>query len=447
MFSINSKRYLLWIALAGVVACIGCSNSNRSSEGSASRIAAASPIPADTKASERVIRFLEDRVKRDPDDFIALNKLATQYLQRQRETGSVDYIDLSLRAARGSMAAMPDYLNKGGLAALAQAEFAAHEFSAARDHAVRLTEIDSQKSYAYQILADALIELGDYDGAARAIENMTRSGAASTSLESRLGRYSLLHGDAQGASQHFSRALSLALSEESAKAESVAWLRWQMGETAFSTGDYQSAEKSYRDALVTLPNYYRALASMGRVRAAQSDLQGAIESYERAVSIVPDPSFVGALGDLYQLAGRNEDAAAQFALVDQIERLGKARGSIYNRLIALFHADHDSKLEDAYQSAAAEYSARRDVYGADAVAWTALKSGRLTEAQSSIREALRLGTRDAKLFYHAGMIALASGDTASARDFLQRALTLNPHFDPIQATNARKALERCAPGA
>ena len=28
--------------------------------------------------------------------------------------------------------------------------------------------------------------------------------------------------------------------------------------------------------------------------------------------------------------------------------------------------------------------------------------GKLAEAQSAIKEALRLGTRDAKLFYHAG---------------------------------------------
>ena len=42
----------------------------------------------------------------------------------------------------------------------------------------------------------------------------------------------------------------------------------------------------------------------------------------------------------------------------------------------------------------------------DCLAWTALKAGRFTEAQVAIEEALRLGTRDAKLFYHAGQIAL-----------------------------------------
>ncbi|HEV2641596.1 MAG TPA: tetratricopeptide repeat protein, partial [Candidatus Elarobacter sp.] len=78
----------------------------------------------------------------------------------------------------------------------------------------------------------------------------------------------------------------------------------------------------------------------------------------------------------------------------------------------------------------------------DAVAWTALKAGRLTEARSAARAALRLGTGDARLLYHAGMIARAAGDEPAARDYLRRALALNPQFDPLQAPVARIALER-----
>jgi hypothetical protein len=58
-----------------------------------------------------------------------------------------------------------------------------------------------------------------------------------------------------------------------------------------------------------------------------------------------------------------------------------------------------------------------------------------------IKDALRLGTLDARLFYHAGMIARAAGDREGAADFLRRAIKLNPHFDPWQSQVARKALE------
>ena len=98
------------------------------------------------------------------------------------------------------------------------------------------------------------------------------------------------------------------------------------------------------------------------------------------------------------------------------------------------------KPEEAYASARKEYATRRDIYGADALAWTALKAGKLSEARSAMKEALRLGTKDAKLFFHAGMIANVSGDNAAARDFLNRALTINPQFDPLQTPIAQKVL-------
>src|SRR5262249_55726155 len=95
---------------------------------------------------------------------------------------------------------------------------------------------------------------------------------------------------------------------------------------------------------------------------------------------------------------------------------------------------------EAYADAVKEYSVRKDIYGADAVAWTALKAGKLPEAEAAAKEALRLGTQDAKLFYHAGMIARAAGDTALARNYLQRAILLKPEFDQLQAAIAKNAI-------
>ena len=407
---------------------------------------AATLLPADSEATEGAIRFLEDRVKRDPQDFIAQNKLAGYYLQKLRETGRTTYIGLASRAAKASLAAIPAEQNVGGLAALAQVELASHEFAAARDHAKQLMEREPRKSYPHLLLGDALLELGDYDGAAAAYRQLeARSdggGASKMAIETRLARLALLRGETDAAQRHLVGALTIALDEAFPPRETVAWCRWQLGEVAFSVGDYQTAEKHYRDALTTFPDYFSALASLGRVRAAQGDLPGAVETYQRAIKILPDPAFVAALGDLYRLAGREKDAAAQYELVERMERAGEAGGEHYHhRRLAMFYADHDMKAEEAYADAAHEYEERRDIYGADALAWTALKAGKVTEAQAAMKDALRLGTRDARLFYHAGMIARAAGEKTAAREYLERALTLNPQFDPLQASLARKALE------
>jgi predicted Zn-dependent protease len=81
---------------------------------------------------------------------------------------------------------------------------------------------------------------------------------------------------------------------------------------------------------------------------------------------------------------------------------------------------------------------RRDVYGYDLLAWAAFKAGRLPEARHAAAAALSQGTEDASISYHAGMIALAAGDSAQARTLLGAALGLNPRFNPTQATIARR---------
>ncbi|HWO00097.1 MAG TPA: tetratricopeptide repeat protein [Blastocatellia bacterium] len=397
-------------------------------------------LPSDTESTESAIRFLEKRVSLDHDDFMAYNKLAEFYMKRQRETGSLNYLDLALRAARASLAAMPEEQNKSGLAALGQAEFASHDFASARSRAERLVELDRSKSYPYQMMGDALTELGDYENARAAYNRMSQiSGGVST--ETRLAREELLRGRPADAEKRLSVALALTRDQDSPPRETVAWIRWELGEVAYSIGDYSSAERYCRDALETFPDYYRALAGLARARAAQGDLEGAMEYYQRAIQIVPDPTFIAALGDVYRLAGRDRDAQGQYALVEHIGKLSELNGVLYNRQLAIFYADHDIKPPEAYQQAMREYAIRRDIYGADAVAWTALKAGKVAEAQSAAKEALKLGTRDSKIYYHAGMIALAAGDQATARDYLNRALTLSPHFDPLQELNARKALE------
>jgi len=175
-------------------------------------------------------------------------------------------------------------------------------------------------------------------------------------------------------------------------------------------------------------------------QAVKVNVEGAIQKYEQAVKILPDPVFVAALGDLYELAGRRQEAGAQFALCEKLGTLAAANGEVYNRLLAQFYADHDLKPDEAYRLAEREYEVRRDIYGADALAWAAFKAGRLDEARRASKGSLRLGTEDAKLFYHAGIIARASGDAATARTYLQRALKLSPQFDPRQARIAKRVL-------
>jgi Tfp pilus assembly protein PilF len=65
---------------------------------------------------------------------------------------------------------------------------------------------------------------------------------------------------------------------------------------------------------------------------------------------------------------------------------------------------------------------------------------RWPEARRRIAAALRYGTQNALLEYHAGVIAAHFADRPSAKAHLERALALNATFHPAFADDARARL-------
>lgn len=439
------KKVSVVFVAALVLGVAGC-NRNRAPESPASVVTPATTPPVRPRqrgndSTMMAVGFLEGRVKSDPDDIVAQNKLAAYYLQLHRETEDVSYLELSLRSAQSSLRVLPVEQNLGGLRALAQAEYETHNFVSARDHAKELTEYEPRRPLGFQLLGDALLELGDYDGVAAAYQKLEELEGGTVGTETRLAHLALLRGDAPAARRRYLVALDQAKSGSLASAETVAWCYWQLGEVGLATGDYLKAERHYRDSLAAFPDYPHAVTSLARYRAAQGDIKAAIATFEKLVNKYQDPIDEAALGDLYKLAGRNNEAEQRYSEVERLSQQSSLYSALYNRHLVLFWADHDSKVDEAYARARKEYETRRDVYGADALAWAALKANRLDEAQVAINDALRLGTEDARLFYHAGMIARGAGNRSSAADFLRRALKLNPYFDPWQSRVAKKALE------
>jgi tetratricopeptide (TPR) repeat protein len=393
----------------------------------------ASAGPDQTRA---IIRELEAKIAQDPDDFIAHNKLSVYYMQLFREVDDDKLIEDAERAARASLAVLPAQQNKGALAALIEVEKATHRFAEARDHARQLVSLDPRKPNGHVHLFDALYELGDYDAAAKVLGDLRRVAGEGLTLETREARFAIIHGRVEEARNHLARSLAYARALSMPATAPIAWAQWMTGETYFAVGDYETAERHFREALATEPDNRAALAALARARAARGDLNEAIKLYEQVVKVAPHPEFTAPLGDLYKLAGRDREAETQYALAEEAGR----ESDHDNRTLALFYADHDIKAGEAYERARREYERRKDIYTADALAWAASKSGRHDEARDKINEAMRLGTKDARLIYHAGMIALAAGETGAGRAQLRSALELSTAFDPLQSRLARKAL-------
>jgi tetratricopeptide (TPR) repeat protein len=325
-----------------------------------------------------------------------------------------------------------DVLATSGLASLALSRHRFREALALGRTARRLAPLSARP---LGIVGDALVELGRYDAAFRAFDRMA---ALKPSLASyaRIAYARELIGDTDGAIE----AMRLALGPALGLPEPTAWTRVQLGKLLWGAGRLDAAGREYRLALQAFPGYVHALDSLAKVEAARGDLPKAIALARRAVASVPLPEHVATLGDLLAAAGKPDEARRQYDTVRAIERLLVANGVRTDLETALFDLDHGLRLRDALARARAARAERRSVQADDVLAWALARNGRCEEALGWSRRALRLGTRDAAMYYHRGSIERCLGRHAEARRWFGRALALNPHFSLVHAPIAREAL-------
>ncbi|MGH2585056.1 MAG: tetratricopeptide repeat protein, partial [Dehalococcoidia bacterium] len=108
--------------------------------------------------------------------------------------------------------------------------------------------------------------------------------------------------------------------------------------------------------------------------------------------------------------------------------------------MALFRADRGIEIAVTVADARAALAVRPGIHAWDALAWALYKAGRYDEALAASDQALRLGTRDPLMRYHAGMIALALGQTERAAAELRLAVSPNPAFSVRYGAEAVRVL-------
>ncbi len=362
---------------------------------------------AESRMRDEEIAFYEARVVRDPAGARDRMRLASLYLRRGQEQGTDADLARAESLARASLARRRVH-NSAALSVLTGALLAQHKFLEAREAARDLVDREPESAAARALLAEVLLELGEY-AEARAIFTALRSRTHDPAVAPRLARWHELEGRVEEADRLLRDARDRALALHALPREQRAWFHLRVGDLALRYGRLHEAERALDAGLTESPDDHRLLAARARLAAARREWRDAIGLAERALAGSLDPATLGLLADAHLALG-DTAAAAEHERVMDLALLGQT--GPFHRAWSLHLLDRGRHVPEVLARAEAELRTRRDVYGWDVYAWALHRAGRHADAAAAMDTARSLGTHDPLLARHARAIADAAAKAA-----------------------------------
>ena len=369
--------------------------------------------------AERRVAAAETAIQRNPGAVRAHVDLAMALARRARETSDPAFYARAEEALGPVLAKTPD--DYEALRARVWIRLGQHRFAEARDEAQRLQKRAPDDLLIYGFLGDANMELGDYAAAEEALQWMLNLRPGNVAGLTRGAYFRETIGQVAGAIQFMAEAFERTPVDES---EDRAWIMTQIAHLQLSSGAVAEAETAAQRALSLFPGYHYALAQLAGVRTAQGRHDEAAALLAERYQQAPHPENLYDVGRALERAGRKAEARAALALFEQKAVAESESADNCNRELIAYYVAHDRAAE-GLRLAEREVERRRDVHTLDAYAWALQANGRVADARKAIEAALAVGTKDARLLYHAGVIADRAGDRAAARKHLDEAARVN----------------------
>ncbi|HTU58846.1 MAG TPA: hypothetical protein VMF89_10445, partial [Polyangiales bacterium] len=337
--------------------------------------------PSGTGHLDRKLQRLTTVAAAQPRRLTTWIELGRAWVLKARESNDSGYYlnaeacaDLALELAPGDALAMD-------LRSLVLLN--AHRFAEAKQLSQALLEQRPESIMALGSLSDALLELGEHEGAELAAARML-------DLKPNLPSYSRnsylrwLRGDTEAA-RELAR-LAIDAGTDPREPEARAWAIVQAAWLFWHAGDLEGADAGFAEALRGLPDYPPALVGRARVLLASATPSAAVELLERARARSPLVETTWLLGQAKDQAG--DAAGAERAYLDA-EREGKLHDP---RTLSLMFSTLNRNGESALALAERERRTRGDIYTEDALAFALYRAQRYPEARAAIARARRLGT-------------------------------------------------------
>lgn len=427
------------IVLAFALAAVSCKQRSGSAlKSEPSKPATALEVvltPLDGTAKEdREIAALQQKLKDQPEATQLLERLGWAFVAKARLTSDPGFYKLAEQCSVAMESAAPN--NADAALLRGHIAHALHRFKEAEAIARDLT---SRREFVfdYALLGDALMEQGQLGPAVEAYQKMVDLKPCLQTY-SRVAHIRWLKGDLAGAIELARVAVRSGSPREP---EPLAWACTRLAAYLLQQGDLAGARAAMEEAMQIVPDYSAALLMRGKLLLASGEAKDAAAVLEQAATQCPLPDYLWTEAEAMRAAGDPEQAQTVEA---QLRKTGAANDP---RTYSLYLATAGTDLPNALRLAEAELGTRQDVFTHDAIAWTLFRSGDIAGAKTQRDLAVSEGTQDARLLFHAGMIANAAGDAEQASKWLTKAEQSKAALLPSERAELSRGLAAIAPTA
>lgn len=381
--------------------------------------------------TDREISQLQQRIRDGRNVELWVDRLGWAFVTKARESFDPGFYKLAEQCARSIEKRNPQ--SQEAMLLRAHVLQNLHRFKESEALARRLVR-QRGLSFDYGLLGDALMEQGKLNDAVEAYQQMMNL-KPDLRAYARAAHMRWLKGDLEGAIEAMQLAVSAATPSDS---ESSAWVNTRLAFYEFQAGRVNEAKQQCAVALVFQSDYAPTLLLKGKILLAENQFGEAVDALQNAVKLNPLPEYQWTLAEALRVAGREKEASAVEAQLCQ-------RGASSDpRTLALYLATRHESPETALRFARAELESRSDVFTHDALAWSLAAAGKVTEAHSEMQRAMAEGTQDARLFFHAGIIASQAGHSADAERWLRKASELAHLLLPSERNELQNVAARAA---
>jgi tetratricopeptide (TPR) repeat protein len=389
--------------------------------------------------TKKNVSLLQNKIAANAADTKSIIALANYFILEARATGNYAYYDkAALKLVNDVLKTDADNFEALTLKSLVY--LSQHHFADGLATAQLARNIIPFNAFVHGILVDGYVEMGNYDSALIAAQNMMDIRPDLRSY-ARVSYLREINGDFPGAI----KAMKMAIDAGAPGDEATEWSRIQIGHLYENTGDLKNAEMHYRIALTERPGYMYALAGLARLALANKDYNKAIDYYQQAAKDAMDGAFKEDMSAVYFLSGQKEKA--NILIKEVITELDKNAQAANTDESIGHYADKElayaylsiNNFDKALEYALLEYNRRpKNIEVNETVAWMYYKKGEAARALPFIKAAFITKSKNPTLLCRAGLIYAMAGDAVNAKKLLQQGLQANPNIDELLKAAAKQ---------